>query len=115
MSIAKILYRLSMLVMLCLVATSVFAQVVADRQFPPQAKRGVLNMSNYPNVITMDGVQRHLAVSSRIYSVTNLIVVPSSVTSNSLVVNYTVNVFNDIDKVWILIQSEMAKKLPTSN
>ena len=108
-------YRLSIFLLLWVCAMFVFAQVVADRQFPPQAKRGVLDMSNYPAKVTMDGVSRRLSVSSRIYSVTNLIVVPSSVTASNLVVNYTENAFHDIDKIWILTQSEIAKTLPTSS
>ncbi|MFZ6864550.1 hypothetical protein ACO0K7_18115 [Undibacterium sp. Ji67W] len=114
MSIARIFRGLSILLVLAGLTASVFAQVAADRQFPPNAKRGILDMSNYPNV-TLDGYSRRLAPSSRIFSVTNLIVMPSTLSGNNIVVHYTENGFKDIDKVWILTQSEIAKGLPAAN
>ncbi|MFZ6689444.1 hypothetical protein ACO0K0_16995 [Undibacterium sp. SXout11W] len=114
MSIAKFFRCLSILLVLAGLTAPSFAQVAADRQFPPNAKRGILDMSNYPNV-TMDGYPRRLAPSSRIFSVTNLIVMPSTLSDNNIVVHYTENGFKDIDQVWILTQSEIAKKLPARN
>ncbi|MFZ6692267.1 hypothetical protein [Undibacterium sp. SXout20W] len=115
MSIAKIVGRLGLLLALCMVmgAGAVFAQVTADRQFPPNTKQGVLDMSTYPT-IKMNGYERRLSPSSRIYSVTNLIVTPATLLGSSFVVNYTENQFKDIDKVWILTQSEKAKGPPNS-
>ncbi|MFZ6755294.1 hypothetical protein ACO0KY_18180 [Undibacterium sp. Dicai25W] len=114
MSIARIFRCLGILLVLAGLTASAFAQVAADRQFPPNAKRGILDMSNYPN-ITMDGYPRRLAPSSRIFAVTNLIVMPSTLSGNNIVVHYTENGFKDIDKVWILTKSEVAKGLPASN
>ena len=114
MSIAKIFARLGMMFVLFALVMPVFAQVAADRQFPPSAKQGVLDMSNYP-AVTMNGYQRRLAPSSRIYTVANLIVMPATFLGSSFIVNYTENVYKDIDKVWILTKSEIAKGPPNGN
>ncbi|MBC3863880.1 hypothetical protein H8K32_17370 [Undibacterium jejuense] len=114
MSIARIFRCLSIWLVLAGLTASSFAQVAADRQFPPNAKRGILDMSNYPN-ITMDGYPRRLAPSSRIFAVNNLIVMPATLSGSNIVVHYTENSFRDIDKVWILTKSEIAKGLPDPN
>ena len=114
MSIARVFRYLLLLLVLAGLAVSVYAQVAADRQFPPNTKRGILDMSNYPN-ITMNGYPRRLAPSSRIYAVNNLIVMPATLSGSNIVVHYTENSFRDIDKVWILTQSEIAKGLPDPN
>ncbi|WP_423708859.1 hypothetical protein [Undibacterium sp. WLX3042] len=111
MLLTTICQRLSLLLALLGLTCLVFAQGVTQRQFPPNALRGVLDMSSYPDV-RMDDKPRHLAPSSRIYNTDNLIVLAATLDAPKIIVNYTENSFGDIDKVWILTSDEMPKQLP---
>lgn len=103
--------RLGLLVCLLLWGASALAQMTTERQFPPGTKRGVLDMSRYPD-IRLDGKARYLSPGARIFNNENLLVLPSTLDAPKIIVNYTENTMGDIDKVWILTTAEMPKVLP---
>ena len=111
MCIGMIWRRLGLMLVLLSLAGTVFAQLTAERQFPPNARRGVLDMSAYPD-IRMDGKVRHTSAAFRIYNNENLIVLPATLDANNIIVNYTENPYGDIDRVWILTAAEIPKPLP---
>lgn len=88
-----------------------FAQVSADRQFPPGTQRGKLDMSAYPDV-RLNGKAVYLAPACRIFNAENMFVVPASLDEKEIIVNYTLNVMGDVDRIWILTRSEIGKQLP---
>lgn len=84
------------------------AQVVVSRFFPPNVKRGVLDMSSYPNKVSMNGATRKFSPALKIFSTQNLIVLPGTLNASQISVNYAENSYGDIDKVWILSNAELA-------
>lgn len=91
-----------------LVAVTLSAQAF-DRPFPQNAKRGDLEMSNYPQVLINDKV-RNLSAGARIWNQQNLIQMPASLQGNTFIVNYTEDLEKRIDRIWILTAEEA--KLP---
>ena len=94
--------------LLALLATSAFA---LERPFPAIAKRGVLNMGPFPEII-LNGKVRQMSASGRIFNEQNLIQMPASITGNNLVVNYTEDFQGNVDRVWLLNAQE-AEQTPT--
>jgi hypothetical protein len=82
-----------------------------DRPFPATAKRGFMTPASYPTVV-IDGTNRTLSVSARIWNTSNLIQMPASLSGSSLPINYTENNQGEIDRVWILNQEEAMKPAP---
>lgn len=108
------LRRVMMLLMLTIVATtslSSFAQSPAERNFPANTKRGVLNMSKYPDVI-INGKLVNTAPGLRIYDDENLFVLPTQLTGNYIIINYLEDNFGDVSKIWVLTVAERKKVLP---
>lgn len=103
--------RIAMLLVLSAVSASVLAQVAATRNFPANTKRGVLDMSAYPDVI-IDKKIRNTAPGLRIYTTDNLTVTVGSLNASSTIVNYTENNYGDVERIWILTQAEIDKVLP---
>jgi len=103
--------RIAMLLMLSGLSASVLAQVPATRNFPANTKRGVLDMSAYPDVM-MDKKIRNTAPGLRIFTTENLMVTVGSMNASNIVVNYTESNYGDIEKIWILTQAEIDKVLP---
>jgi hypothetical protein len=114
LSVLMILRRALVLVMLAgfsLGSLSSLAQVPDVRSFPPNTKRGVLNMDNYPDVI-VDGKLKYTVPATRFYDDNNMLILPTYVTGNYLIINYTDNEFNELQKVWILTPDERRQVLP---
>lgn len=95
---------------LCSVAQTT-GQVTDERSFPPNTKRGVLDMSKYPDVI-MDGKIRYTVPATRFYDAQNMLVLPTYLTGNYIIVNYTDNDFGELQKIWILTADERKRVLP---
>jgi hypothetical protein len=79
-----------------------------DRPFPANAKRGKMSIVLYPT-INIDGQARKLSPGAKIWNQDNLIQMPTSLGSDSYLVNYTENGDGDIDRVWMLTAEEAAK------
>ncbi|MFZ6770977.1 hypothetical protein ACO0LM_28305 [Undibacterium sp. Di26W] len=86
-------------------------QVTDERSFPTNTKRGVLNMSKYPDVI-MDGKIRYTVPATRFYDAQNMLILPTYLTGNYIIVNYTDNDFGELQKIWVLTADERKRVLP---
>lgn len=84
------------------------------RPFPANALRGKMTPAYYPEVL-IDGKSRQLAPSARIFNQENLIEMPAALRGTDLVVNYTVDSWGNIDRIWILNKDEIAQKLAPAN
>lgn len=111
MGIFRRLCQFVFILLLAQIHVQSFAQVVADRQFPPDTQRGKLDMSAYPDV-KLNGKAVYLAPSCRIFNTENMFVVPASLDEKEIIVNYTLNVMGDVDRIWILTRAEIGKQLP---
>ena len=91
-----------------LLALTAFSALAMPRNFPVSAKRGVLTVTAYPQVM-VDGQPQTMARGAKIISAQNAVVMPSGLTNNSYVVNYTVDHRGFIDKIWILTDAEQTQ------
>jgi len=90
-------------------AASLGVQAI-ERPFPANAVRGKMTPAFFPEVL-IDGKVRLLAPSARIFNQDNLIELPASIRGSDLVVNYTVDSWGNIDRIWILSAEEAAQQL----
>ncbi|MFZ6733697.1 hypothetical protein ACO0LG_17350 [Undibacterium sp. Ji42W] len=102
-----------MLVLLAMTSLQGFAQIPDERNFPENTKRGVLNMSQYPDVL-IDGKARNTAPGLRIYDDQNLFISPTQITGNYVIINYLEDNFGDVAKIWVLTEIERKKVLPVA-
>lgn len=108
------LRRVMMLFMLAVLTTaslSALAQIPAERNFPENTKRGVLNMSQYPNVL-INGKAVNTAPGLRIFDDENLFISPTQITGNYIIINYLEDNFGDVAKIWVLTDAERKRTLP---
>ncbi|MFC5472612.1 hypothetical protein [Paraherbaspirillum soli] len=103
------LWPLRLLIVL-LLATLAFSAQAAGRTFPAATERGRLVITDYPNV-TISGKALRLSPGSRIWGPNNLTQIPNALGSDSYLVNYTLNIQGDVDRVWILTPDEAAQKV----
>jgi hypothetical protein len=94
-------------------AVTAFPAWAFERPFPQNAKRGTMSPAVYPE-ITIDGETRHLSAGARIWNQNNRIEMPAYLRGSDLAVNYTENAQGDIDRVWILTDSEASHPQPAS-
>lgn len=94
-------------------AASLSAQAF-ERPFPANAVRGKMTPAYFPEVL-IDGKVRQLAPSARIFNQDNLIELPAAIRGSDLVVNYTVDSWGNIDRIWILTAEETAQKPAASS
>ncbi|MDM7942831.1 MAG: hypothetical protein QUV35_09385 [Hydrogenophaga sp.] len=91
-------------------ALSLSAQAQSGtRDFPAKALRGTLVVVQPPNV-TMDDRATRLSPGARIYNTNNSLVMSSSLLNKEVVVNYTVDLRDQIQNVWILTEAEAREK-----
>ncbi|TXC66828.1 hypothetical protein FSC37_16540 [Piscinibacter aquaticus] len=90
-----------------LISGGAFAQSL--RAFTPNALRGTIEVLQSPEV-ALNGKPARLAASARIFGPDNLIKVPASIVGQKLVVNYTLDGQGFVRDVWVLTESEAAKK-----
>ena len=79
-----------------------------ERVFPAQTKRGKLTITAQGDVI-IDGKLRNITPSTRVYSEEGLIVPIASVAANKLLINFTLNDFGDVEKIWLLTADEASR------
>lgn len=85
------------------------AQAQVQRNFPATALRGVLMVTQSPDV-TLNGQAARMAPGARMRGDTNLLLQPASVTGQKLLVHYTVDPQGLLMDVWVLNPVEAAKK-----
>jgi len=102
--------RLFALLMAGLLSLSALA---FERPFPAHALRGKMTPGYFPD-ISIDGKPRQLSPAARIFNQDNMIEMPAALRGSDIVVNYTVDMNGNIDRIWILTPEEAAQKLPTS-
>ena len=93
-----------------LLATAAQAQV---REFPAPALRGVLQVTQPPDIV-LDGKADRLSPGARIFGVRNELVMSASIAGERLVVNYTREPNGMVHQVWLLNQQEAALKRPSA-
>lgn len=79
------------------------------RQFPEQARRGLLRVTAPPE-IQLDGKPDRLSPGARIRSVDNRLVPPHLLIGQELRVNYTREGLGLVHDVWVLTPAELAQK-----
>jgi hypothetical protein len=84
------------------------AQTV-QRNFPQTALRGKIVFGT-PPVITINGNVAHMATGYRIHGLNNLLVMSAQLIGNSFVVDYTVDLQDQVYEVWLLSAAEAANK-----
>jgi hypothetical protein len=97
-----------------LLATALALPLLAQadsRPFPPNAKRGKMTPSYYPDIL-IDGKARKLSPAARIFNEENTIDVPASLRGQDWVVNYQEDNEGQILNVWILTREEASQRLP---
>jgi len=101
------------LIALLLAALLALPALAIDRPFPANVLRGKMTPGYFPDV-KIDGVARRLAPAARIFNRDNLIEMLAAVRGADIVVNYTVDMNGDIDRIWILTADEAAQQVPTA-
>ena len=94
---------------LALTALPALAQTAPVRNFPANALRGTLVVTQ-PPVITLDGKAAQLSPGARIKGPNNLLVMSGAIVGQELTVNYTVEHHGMVHDVWILTEAEAAEK-----
>jgi hypothetical protein len=79
------------------------------RQFPAQARRGVI-LFVAPPVIELDGQPARLSPGSRVRSTDNLIVMPAELTGLQACVNFTRETTGQVHEVWLLRPEEIDQR-----
>ena len=87
------------------------AQVIS-RNFPPNAVRGILTVTQPPEVL-MDGKADRLSPGSRIRGANNMLVMSGALVGQAVRVNYTREPNGYIHDVWVLTDAEAS--LPPPN
>ena len=86
--------------------TQAAAQVPGVREFPAEAKRGMLVVTSPPDVL-INGTAERLSPGVRIRGVNNLLVMSASLAGKTVLVNYVREKQQGmIQEVWILTQAE---------
>ena len=102
---------------LALIATTAFLLAPAAqaqvREFPAPALRGVLQVTQPPDIV-LDGKADRLSPGARILGVRNELVMSASIAGERLVVNYTREPNGMVHQVWLLNQQEAALKRPSA-
>jgi hypothetical protein len=89
------------------------AQAVNIRPFPPKAERGVMQITQPPELLLNDKVDR-LSPGARIRGNNNMLVMSGALIGQNLMVNFVREPNGQVHEVWILTEAEAALKLPTS-
>jgi hypothetical protein len=108
------LWRLSapaaLLAGLTLVSLGSSAQVIS-RPFPPNAVRGILTVTQPPEVL-MDGKADRLSPGARIRGANNMLVMSGALVGQGVRVNYTREPNGYIHEVWVLTDEEARQRAP---
>ena len=102
---------------LALLPHPVQAQAPTDqilRPFPEQARRGILRVTNPPEIL-IDGKPERLSPGARIRGTDNLIVLSNQLVGRDLPVNYTRESLGLVHEVWLLTPDEQARERAGKN
>lgn len=99
----------SLAALVCAAALCAPAQAQVQRNFPATAMRGVLVVTQSPDVM-LNGHAARMAPGARLRGDTNLLLQPASITGQKLLVHYTVDPQGLLMDVWVLNPVEAAKK-----
>jgi hypothetical protein len=89
---------------LALSASPCAAQMM-QRQLPPTAQRGVLEVTSPPDIL-INGSAERLSPGARIKASNNLLVLSATLVGQSLLVNYVRDPQGLVHEVWILTADE---------
>ncbi|MGS0754761.1 hypothetical protein ACVBEH_08640 [Roseateles sp. GG27B] len=91
------------------VSASFNVQAQSHRQFPPQALRGDLMVTQAPD-INLNGQAARLSPGSRIRDANNLLLLSASLSGQKNTVHFTVDEAGLVKDVWLLNAAELANK-----
>ena len=100
----------ALLATLTLAHMGLSAQVV-NRPFPPSAMRGILTVTQPPEVL-MNGKPDRLSPGARIRGANNMLVMSGALSGQAMLVNYTREPNGSIHEVWILTDAEARQPAP---
>jgi hypothetical protein len=92
-----------------IVGSNLAAAQTQPRQFPPDAKRAMLQLKMPPEVL-INGTPARLSPGARIKGVNNLLALSASLVGTSVLVNYQRDAQGLIRAVWILSAEEAQEK-----
>jgi len=98
---------------LCAFSLSAWGQDAATRPFPPQAERGVIQVTQPPDLL-LNGKPDRLSPGARIFGANNMLVLSGQLIGQKAVVNFVREPNGQLHQVWVLTEAEAALKLPTS-
>ena len=98
---------------LCGTSLLASAQMANVRPFPPKAERGVMKITQPPEMLLNDKPDR-LSPGARIRGANNMLVMSGAIIGQNLVVNFVREPTGQVHDVWILTDAEAALKLPTT-
>ncbi len=107
----KSLQSLMLAVLLACFSMNAMAE---GRDFPVQARRGKLSVTAMADLV-IDGKLRHTTPSTRIYNEEGLTMTSSALNAVNAPVNYTLNEFGEIEKIWLLTVLEARQAMPKNN
>lgn len=111
MFIRKSQQSLMLAVLLVCFAINAMAE---SREFPAQARRGKLNVTAMADLL-IDGKLRRSTPATRIYSQEGMTITSSALNAVNAPVNYTMNEFGEIEKIWLLTPLEAKQAMPKTN
>ncbi len=85
---------------------------VAVRPFPPTTERGVMQITQPPEML-LNGKPDRLSPGARIHATDNTLQMSGTLVGQKVVVNYVREPLGQVHEVWILTAAEAAQKLPT--
>ncbi len=97
---------LSVLVLLAFVQP---AQAQLQRNFPANALRGELRITQPPEAL-LNGVPVRLAPGARIRDTRNMLAMSGALAGRPMVVNYTLDTLGLVLDVWVLTEQERARQ-----
>jgi len=98
---------------LCAVSLAASGQVTNSRPFPPQAERGLLIVTQPPDLL-LNGKPDRLSPGARILGTNNMLVLSGQLIGQKAVVNFVREPNGQVHQVWILTEAEAALKLPNT-
>jgi hypothetical protein len=96
---------------LCAISLLASAQTTV-RPFPPQAERGVMQITQPPEML-LNGKPDRLSPGARIHGIDNMLRMSGTLMGQKAVVNFVREPAGQVHEVWILTEAEAAQKRPT--
>lgn len=108
MLLKRTLYRWTLAVLMACFAMHAMAE---GREFPVNAKRGKLSVTAMADLV-IDGKLKLSTSATKIYSEEGLMITSSALQAFNSPVNYTINEFGEIEKLWLLTAEEARQAPP---